>query len=204
MTRSHILWQWLIASILASGVVHADSLEACGVFIPEIPGFKVTVKSENNICYGELVSLVELSPPILVEENTFTIRPISFQNALKESGRFNRKGGYIYNYSVDGAIEQISEKGKVNVERSIAFGTAELRVTMSPFTLWDSEESIGKAQEKFSILKSGLKFSCFYGLIGVGRSTAMLSACVPKSSNKMDPTIEDIKTAFEKIKPLRG
>lgn len=203
MMRSHILWQWLIASILASGVVHADSLEACGAFIPEISGFKVTVKSENNICYGELVSLVELSPPILVEENTFTIRPTSFQNALKESGRFNRKG-YIYNYSVDGAIEQISEKGMVSVERSVAFGTAELRVTMSPSTLWDSEESISKAQEKFSILKSGLKFSCFYGLVGVGRSTATLSVCVPKSSNKMDPTIDDIKTAFEKIKPLRG
>lgn len=204
MMRLHTCWQWLIASILASGVAHADSLEACGAFIPEIPGFKVTVKSENSICYGELVSLVELSPPILVEENTFTIRPISFRNALKESGRFSRKGGYIYNYSVDGAIEQVSEKGKVNVERSVAFGAAELRVTMSPFTLWDSEKSISKVQEKFSILKSGLKFSCFYGLVGVGRSTATLSACVPKSSNKTDPTIEDIKAAFEKIKPLRG
>ncbi|WP_448094289.1 hypothetical protein [Pseudomonas lini] len=197
MMKLHILGPWLIAFILVSGVVHTDSLEACGAFIPEIPGFRLTVKSENNICYGELVSLVELGPPVLVEENIFIIRPISFKNALKESGRFNKKGGYIYNYSVDGAVEQISEKGRVDFRRSIALGTAALRITMSPFILWDSEENIKKAQEKFSILKSGLQFSCFYGLVGIGHSTATLSACVPKSSNNTDPTIDDIKSTFE-------
>ncbi|WPN57824.1 hypothetical protein [Pseudomonas sp. P9_31] len=189
--------------LLFTGVAHAGSLEVCGAFIPEIPGFELMVKTENNTCYGELTSIVELSPSVLVEENIFIIRPISFRDALKGSERFNKKGDYIYSYSVDGAIEQVSEKGTVNFQRLVAFGTAELRVTMSPYALWDSEANINKAQEKFSILTSGLQFNCFYGLVGVGDSTATLSACVPKSANKMDPTIDDIKTAFEKIKPLR-
>lgn len=191
----------LALSVLASGMAKSESLEACGVSVPEIPGFKLTIRSEDNICYGELTSVIELNPAILAEENTLIIEPIPFKTRLDTSGRFNKGGSYIYNYSADESVQQVSEKGKVNVGNSIAFGTATLRIKMSPFMLWGSEENINKAQQKFSISKTGLLFDCFYGLIGVGNSTATLSACVPRSTDKMDPKITDIKTSFENIKP---
>lgn len=193
----------LTALLLLPGVVKSESLEACGVSIPEILGFKLTIRSEDNICYGELTSITELNPAILAEENTFIIEPIPFKNRLETSGRFNRGGSYSYNYSADESIQRISEKGSVNLSHLIATGTATLRIKISPLMLWESEENINKAQQKFSTSKTGLLFDCFYGLAGLGNSTATLSACVPRSTDNMDPKIVDIKTAFENIKPKK-
>lgn len=190
----------LTLSVLVSGMAKSESLEACGVSIPEIPGFKLAIRSEDNTCYGELTSIIELNPAVLAEENTFIIEPVQFKSRLETSGRFSRGGSYIYSYSVDESIQQVSEKGMVNLDDSTASGTATLRIKMSPFMLWDSEDDIGKAQKKFSMSQTGLLFDCFYGLVGVGNATATLSACVPRSSDKKDPKIADIKTAFENIK----
>lgn len=35
---------WLVSTALTSSVVYAGSSEACGVFMPEMPGFKRVVK----------------------------------------------------------------------------------------------------------------------------------------------------------------
>ncbi|SDY62768.1 hypothetical protein [Pseudomonas sp. NFIX28] len=201
--KAYIIGCCFALSVLVSGMAESESLEVCGVSIPEIPGFKLTIRVEDNVCYGELVSTMDLNPAVLAEENNFIIEPISFKSRLDTSGRFSRNGSYTYNYSVDETIQQVSEAGKVNLDDSIASGTATLRIKMSPFMLWDSEENINKAQKKFSISKTGLLFDCFYGLVGVGDATATLSACVPRSVDKMDPKITDVKTAFENIKPKR-
>ncbi|WP_436273211.1 hypothetical protein [Pseudomonas sp. LjRoot277] len=190
----------LALSILLSSAVSAKPLSACGVSIPEVPGFSVEFRAENNICYGEFASKIKLNPDILTEENVFIIEPVPFEARLKDTARFDGKGNYIYNYAVDDVIRQTNEEGKVSLEQLTASGTASLRVVMSPFMLWSSEEDINAAREKFSIASSGLRFDCFYGLAGVGKSTVTFSVCVPRSTDIADPKLSDIKAAFQAIK----
>ncbi|WP_339466812.1 hypothetical protein [Pseudomonas sp. EA_65y_Pfl2_P74] len=52
-------------------VAQSQPSNICGVSIPDIPGFKLNVKLEDGICYGELVSNVSSRPDILTEENIF-------------------------------------------------------------------------------------------------------------------------------------
>lgn len=199
MKRS-IIVVCLALSMLASSVVGAESLSVCGVLVPEVPGFNLTIRSENDVCYGELTSKIKLNQEVLTEENVFIIEPVSFEIRLKDSARFDEKGDYIYNYAVEDMIQQSSEEGKVSLEHLSASGSASLRVVMSPFMLWGSEENISIAREKFAIANAGLRFDCFYGLAGVGKSTVTLSACVPRSTDAADPKISDIKAAFKSIK----
>ncbi|WP_283189443.1 hypothetical protein [Pseudomonas sp. PMCC200344] len=190
----------LTLAILVSGTASAKALSACGVSIPEVPGFSLEIRAENNICYGEFASKIKLNPDILIEENVFIIEPVPFETRLKDTARFDGKGNYIYSYAVDDVIRQTDEEGKVSLEQLTASGTASLRVVMSPFILWSSEEDISAASEKFSIASSGLRFDCFYGLAGVGKSTVTLSVCVPRSTDIADPKLSDIKAAFQAIK----
>ncbi|WP_139831335.1 MULTISPECIES: hypothetical protein [unclassified Pseudomonas] len=79
----------------------SESLDRCGVLIPEIPGFKLSVRVEGGVCYGELISSVNLNPDVLTEENIFLIEPVEFERSLAASGRFDGNGKYIYNYAAD-------------------------------------------------------------------------------------------------------
>lgn len=121
-----------LAAVLS--VAQSHPLVMCGVSIPDIPGFKLNVKLEDGICYGELVSSVSLRPDILTEENVFLIEPVEFEKSLAASGRFDSNGKYKYSYAADDALQQGSETGEVDLVHSSASGSAAVRVLMSPFT----------------------------------------------------------------------
>jgi hypothetical protein len=180
-------------------IAQSEPLNMCGVVIPEIPGFKLSMKAESGVCYGRLVSTVNLNPDILTEENIFLIEPVDFEKSLVASGRFDNNGKYIYSYADDDTFLQESETGSVDLIHSLASGSAAVRVIMSPFMLWGSDEEIAAAKSKFSLEKKGLWFDCFYGLKGIGGATVKFSACVPRSNLKGDPKLSDIKSSFEKI-----
>lgn len=184
-------------------IAQSASLDSCGVLIPEIPGFKLNVRTEDGVCYGELVSNVNLNPDILTEENVFLIEPVEFEKSLAASGRFDGNGKYIYNYAADDSFQQGLETGRVDLAHSSASGSAEVRVLMSPFMLWNSDKEIAAADRKFSLKKKGLWFDCFYGLKGVNGATVKLSACVPRSNLKSDPKLDDIKASFEAMMPSK-
>lgn len=185
-------------------VAQSQPLDMCGVSIPDIPGFKLNVKAESGICYGELISKVNLSPDILTEENVFLIEPVEFEKSLAASGRFDSNGKYIYSYAVDDVLQQGPETGKVDLANSSASGSAAVRVLMSPFMLWGSDKDIAAAKSKFSLRKKGLWFDCFYGLKGVKGATVKFSACVPRSNLKGDPKLSDIRSSFEAMTPSKN
>lgn len=185
-------------------IAQSASLDSCGVLIPEIPGFKLNVRAESGVCYGDLVSNVNLNPDILTEENVFIVEPVEFEKSLSASGRFDSHGKYIYSYAVDDALHQESEAGSVDFVHSSASGSAAVRVTMSPFMLWNSDGDIAAAKNKFSLDKTGLWFDCFYGLKGVKDATVKFSACVPRSNLRSDPKLSDIKASFEAITPSKN
>lgn len=181
-----------------------QSSNICGVSIPDIPGFKLNVKLEDGICYGELVSNVSLRPDILTEENVFLIEPVEFEKSLAASGRFDSNGKYKYSYAADDALQQGSETGEVDLAHSSASGSAAVRVLMSPFMLWDSEKDRAAAESKYSVRKKGLWFDCFYGLKSVKDATVKFSACVPRSNLKSDPKLSDIRSSFEAMTPSKN
>lgn len=189
-----------LSLVSALPVSEAQSSAMCGVLIPDIPGFKLSVKVEGGVCYGELVSNVSLSPDVLSEENVFLIEPVEFEKSVAASGRFDSNGKYIYSYAADETLQQASESGTVDFARSLASGSAAVRVLMSPFMLWDSKKDIAAAERKFSLRKNGLWFDCFYGLKGVNGATVKFSACVPRSNLKDDPKLSDIRSSFEAMK----
>lgn len=184
-------------------IAQSASLDSCGVLIPEIPGFKLNVRAEDGVCYGELVSNVNLNPDILTEENFFLIEPVEFEKSLAASGRFDGNDKYIYNYAADDSFQQGLETGRVDLAHSSASSSAEVRVLMSPFMLWSSDNEIAAADRKFSLKKKGLWFDCFYGLKGVSGATVKFSACVPRSNLKSDPKLDDIKASFEAMIPSK-
>ncbi|TWD47642.1 hypothetical protein [Pseudomonas sp. SJZ131] len=186
-----------------SSFAQSEPLDMCGVTIPEITGFKLSVRAENGVCYGDLVSSVNLNPDILTEENVFIVESVGFDKSLNVSGRFDSSGKYIYSYAVDDALHQESEAGSVDIVHSLAWGSAAVRVIMSPFMLWNSDEDIAAAKNKFSLDKTGLWFDCFYGLKGMKDNTVKFSACVPRSNLKSDPKLSDIKASFEAITPSK-
>ncbi|MFJ2322953.1 hypothetical protein [Pseudomonas sp. NPDC087817] len=191
-----------LIAVLSSA--QSQPLDMCGVSIPDIPGFILSVKAEGEVCYGELISNVILRPDILTEENVFLIEPVAFEKSLAASGRFDMNGKYIYSYATDEALQQASETGKVDLAHSTASGSAAIRVLMSPFMLWDSEKDIATAEKKFSLTKNGLWIDCFYGLKGVKGATVKFSACVPRSNLKGDPKLSDIRSSFEAMTPSKN
>lgn len=181
-----------------------DPLEACGINLPEVPGFNLSVKAENGICYGDLISNLDLNPGVLTEENSFRVEPVGFHKSVTESGRFNEQGTYTYSYAVEDMLLQDSEVGRVDFAKLSAFGSASIRVLISPFSLWGSDENIAAANDRYSINKTGLWMDCFYGLTSVRGRTVKLSACLPRSSVKTDPKVSDLKAAFEWIDANNG
>lgn len=196
-----------VVSILLSGfsffaflpIAQSEPMNICGVVMLDIPGFELSVRVEGGVCYGELVSNVNLNPDILTEENVFLIESVNFEKSLAASGRFDSSGKYIYSYAADENFRQGPETGSVDLVHSFASGTAAVRVITSPFMLWVSDEEISAAKSKFSLDKEGLWFDCFYGLKGINGATVKFSACVPRSNLKGDPQLSDIKLSFEKI-----
>jgi hypothetical protein len=184
-------------------IAQPASLDSCGVLIPEVPGFKLNVRAEGGVCYGELVSNVNLNPDVLTEENVFLIEPVEFAKSLAASGRFDGSGRYIYNYAADASFQQGLETGTVDLAHSSASGSAEVRVLISPFMLWNSDDEVAAAESKFSLGKNGLWFDCFYGLKGVKGATVTFSACLPRSNLKSDPKLADIKASFEAMMPSK-
>ncbi|WP_347902737.1 hypothetical protein [Pseudomonas purpurea] len=207
MLKTYRVVMLSMLSALASACVHAEPLEACGVAVPDIPGFELSVTQEDGICYGKLVSRVALNPGILEEENTFMIHPVPFQQQIEASGRFDATHRYRYRYDVDEVIAQVSGTSEGSIEQRRLLGTALVRITMSPFVLWASDEAISQAMQTFSIPRTGLLMDCFYGVAGVGEASVTLSACVPRSTDSADPRLDDIKSAFNQltvagVKPL--
>ncbi|TWD47641.1 hypothetical protein FBY12_3355 [Pseudomonas sp. SJZ131] len=164
-----------------SAIVRSETLKACGVIIPEVHGFQLNIKAESGVCYGDMVSRVKLSSDVWTEENAFIIEPVLFEKSLSDSGCFNSQGKYIYRYAVDDVMHQESEAEWVDFAHSSASVSTAVRVMMSPFMLWNSDEEISIAKKKFFQAKTGLWFDCFYGLKGMKGITVKFSACVHRS-----------------------